>query len=109
MFLCVNIYVFKEICTSQSISNKNHLLQEFLGVVVVVVVFRAALVGYGSSQARCQVRAAAATYTTVTTTQVPSLDCDLHHSSWQHQILKPLSRARNQTCVLMDTSQVCYH
>lgn len=40
MFLCVNIYVFKEICTSQSISNKNHLLQEFLGVVVVVVVFK---------------------------------------------------------------------
>ena len=30
----------------------------------------------------------------------------LHHSSWQHQILNPLSEARNRTHVLMDTSQV---
>ena len=35
--------------------------------------------------------------------------CDLHHSSRQHWILKPLNEARNRTCILMDTSQVCYH
>ena len=34
--------------------------------------------------------------------------CDLHHSSWQHQILNPLSEARDQTCILIDTSQVRY-
>ena len=34
--------------------------------------------------------------------------CDLHHSSWQCQILNQLSEARIWTCVLMDTSQVHY-
>jgi len=29
--------------------------------------------------------------------------CNPHHSSWQRQILSPLSKARNQTCILMDT------
>ena len=34
--------------------------------------------------------------------------CDLHHSSQQHWILNPLSEVRDQTSVLMDTSQVHY-
>ena len=34
---------------------------------------------------------------------------DVHHSSWQCWILKPLSEARDQTCILMDTSQVHFH
>ena len=34
--------------------------------------------------------------------------CDLHHSSQQHQIFNPLSKARGQTCVLMDASQICF-
>ena len=33
--------------------------------------------------------------------------CDLYHSSWQCQILNPLSEARDQTHILMDASQVC--
>ena len=36
-----------------------------------------------------------------------SLVCNLHHSSWQHQILNPLSEAGDQTCILMDASQIC--
>ena len=32
-----------------------------------------------------------------------SFICDLHHSSWQRQILNPLIEARDQTQVLMDT------
>ena len=32
--------------------------------------------------------------------------CDLHHSSWQCQILNPLSKARDRTCIPMDTSWV---
>ena len=34
---------------------------------------------------------------TATTMQDPSRLCHLHHSSWQHQILNPLSEARDQT------------
>ena len=34
--------------------------------------------------------------------------CDLHHSSWQHQILNPLREARDRTRILIDTSQVHY-
>ena len=32
--------------------------------------------------------------------------CDLHHSSQQHQILNPLSEARDQTSNLMVTSRI---
>ena len=35
-------------------------------------------------------------------------ESDLHHSLPQHHILNPLSKTRNRTCILMDTSQVCY-
>ena len=45
-------------------------------------------------------------YTTNTAMPDPSCVCDLHHSPQQHQILNPLREARNQTQVLMDTSQV---
>jgi len=46
-----------------------------------------------------------------TATAMPGLGrvCDLHHRSWQHWILNPLSRARDGTFVLMDTSWVHYH
>ena len=36
----------------------------------------------------------------------PSHVCDLHHSSWQRQILNPLIEARDRTCTLVDASQV---
>ena len=45
-------------------------------------------------------------YTTATATQDPSRVCDPHHSSWQGQILNPLSEAKDRTRVLMGTSQV---
>jgi len=48
-------------------------------------------------------------YTTATTTQASSHISDLHHSSQQHQILDPLSKARNQTRILMGTSWVHSH
>ena len=43
-------------------------------------------------------------YTTATATPDLSRVFDLNHSSWQHLILNPLSKARDPTRVLMDTS-----
>ena len=66
--------------------------------------FRPTPIAYGSSQARGRIRAVAATATAMWD---PSRNCDLHYSSWQHRTLNPLSKARDQTWVLMDTSCVC--
>ena len=34
--------------------------------------------------------------------------CNVYHSSQKQQILNPLSEARDQTHILIDTSWVCY-
>ena len=47
-------------------------------------------------------------YTTATATQDLICICDLHCNSQQHWILNPLSKARDQPCILMDTSQICF-
>ena len=46
------------------------------------------------------------TYTRATATPDPSPICDLHHSSWQHQILNPLSETRDWTHNLMVPSWI---
>ena len=43
---------------------------------------------------------------TATATPDPSCVFDLHHSLWQCQILNALSEARDQTCILMETSRI---
>ena len=45
-----------------------------------------------------------------TTMATPDLNhiCDLHHSSWQCQILSPLSKVRDWPCVLLGISRVHY-
>ena len=55
-----------------------------------------------SSQARGQIQAIAAGLCH------SNAGSKLHHSSWQHQILSPLSEARNQTHILVDTSWICF-
>ena len=47
-------------------------------------------------------------YTTAIAIWDPSHICDLHHSSGPCSVLNPLSRARDRTRMLMDTSQVHY-
>ena len=44
-------------------------------------------------------------YTTATAIPDPTHICDLHHSLQQCQILKSQSKARDQTCILVGTSQ----
>ena len=43
---------------------------------------------------------------TAKATQGLSHVCELHHSSWQCQILNPLSKVRDRTCIFMDTSRI---
>ena len=47
-------------------------------------------------------------FATATAVQDLSHICNLYHSSWQYQILNPLSKARDRILILMDTSQVRY-
>ena len=47
-------------------------------------------------------------YATATATRDPSFICNLHYSSWRHQILKPLSKVRDWTHILLDASGVHY-
>ena len=47
-------------------------------------------------------------YATATATWDLSHICDVHHSSWQCQILNPLSEAKDRTHILMDTIHVHY-
>ena len=62
---------------------------------------------YGSSQARCQIRQMLA-YTTATATQDLSRLCDLHYNSRQRWIPNPLTVARDWSCILVDTSHICF-
>ena len=59
--------------------------------------FRATPKAYGSYQARVGIGAAAVSLCYI---------CDLRCSSHQHQILNPLSKARDQTHIVLDTSQI---
>ena len=74
------------------------------------VFFRAAPVAYKNSQGMGRIGAAILlAYAIATAMQDLSLVCELHHSSWQCRILDPMSEARDQTCILMDTSRIHFH
>ena len=47
-------------------------------------------------------------FATATAKWYPRHICDLRHTLQQHQILNPLSKARDRTCILTDTSQVLH-
>ena len=47
-------------------------------------------------------------YAIATATLHLSCVCDLHHSSQQHCIPSPLSKVKDPTHILMDTSQICF-
>ena len=66
--------------------------------------FLATPVAYGSSRARGCIRASAEAYATATATPDSSHIFDLCHSLLQRQILNPLSKARDQICILTGTT-----
>ena len=72
-------------------------------VCLFVFLFRAISVTYGSSQARRQIGAVPEAYATDTATPDLSRICDLHCSLQQHRVLNPLSKARDQSLILLNT------
>ena len=65
--------------------------------------FRATPKAYGSS--RLGVKSELQLLAYATAMQDPSLICNLQHNSQQCWILNPLSKAREQTHILMDTAE----
>ena len=57
--------------------------------------FRVVPAAYESPRVGVESEVQLLTYTTATAILGPSRVCSLHHSSWQHQILNSLSRARD--------------
>ena len=70
--------------------------------------FRATLLAYGSSQAKVRIRAVASSLHNSHRNLDLSHICHLLHSSWQLWILNPLSESKDGTCILMDTSRICF-
>ena len=68
------------------------------------LLFTAAAVAHGSSRTRGRIGAAAAAFATAIATPDPSQVFNLCHNLWQYQILNPLNEARDQTCVLTETT-----
>ena len=69
---------------------------------------RATPVAHGGSRLGVELDLQLLAYATATSTWDPSCVCDLHHSSRQHRILNPLSKARDQICILKDTNWICF-
>ena len=79
------------------ISHSINLFFIFKIFIYLFIYFRVAPAALGISQARGQIGAASAGLRHTHTVPDPSYNCNLHHSSWQCQILNPLSGARDQT------------
>ena len=73
----------------------------FFLFIFFFLLFRSETMAFGGSQARGWIGATAIGWGM----QDLSPICDLHHSSWQHWILNPLSDARDWTCNLTVTSR----
>ena len=71
--------------------------------------FKDCTVAYGSSQTRGQIELELQLLNYATATAMPDLSCvrNLHYNAQQRWILNLLSKATDQTQVLMGTSQVC--
>ena len=77
--------------------------RKFFGFLFV---FKGCTHGIWSSRVMGQLELQLLTYTTATAMLDLSHLCELHRRLWQHQILNPLSKARERTWIPMDTNQV---
>ena len=75
-------------------------------IYLFICLLGAASTAYRSSQTRHWIGAAAASLHHYHSNARSKGICDLCHSLWQGRILNPLGKARDQTHILMDTSQV---
>ena len=72
------------------------------------LLFRATHAAYEVPRLGVELRLQLPAYATATATQDPRSVCNLHHSSRQYQILNPLGKAKDRTCIRIDTSWVHY-
>ena len=79
----------------------------FIYFYLLFCLLRATPAAHGGSQARGPIGAAVASLHHSHSN--PSHICNLHHSSWQCQILNPLRKAKDQTRNLMVPRQICFH
>ena len=91
-----------------SYSPVGNIRSQFFGFCFFFLLFRVTPTVYGGSQARDQIRATAAGKRHSHSKAGSELSVDLHHSSWQCQIPDPLSEARDQTRILVDSSRICF-
>ena len=80
-----------------------------LCIIYFICLFMATRTAYGNSHTGFESELQLPAYTIAETTWDLSHVCTLHHSSQQCQIFNPLSKPRDGTHILMDTSQVRYH
>ena len=106
VFSCVGVCVLGERCEENSIAQSLYSTAQ----AVVQGTMWAPLErswACGSSQARGRIGATAAgQHHTYSNASSEPRVCDLHHSSRQHRVLDPLSKARDQTLNLMVPSQI---
>ena len=89
------LLVYLNVCDCWNILQCQHenCINFFLSFFFFFGLFSTTLAAYGGSQARGGIGVIAA---------------DLHNSSWQRQILNPLSEAMDGTCNLMVPSHICF-
>ena len=97
--------VYKNICKAIKCLYKI-LLLHFFFFLFFFCLFRTAPLACGGCSIGVKWELQLVAYTTATAMQDPSRICNLHHSSWQHCILNPLSKARDWTCVFLDATQI---
>ena len=85
-----------------------HLEAKTLFIYLLILLFRAVTAAYEVPRLGVNSKLQLPAYVTSTPTQDPSHICDPQHSSRQYWIPNSLSEARDQTHILMDTSQICF-